>query len=285
MIKATKKKIALFCENDVMWNRWQEALKRGRSGSVKATESSVGIQLRTELVDMIPEFTEEEEAALEGRGAVLTADQILGADSHAYLSIEAIAARASGGDYLSIGDLSGALINAAGTYLDMDGLSAVASGAGFQLANADTYIALENLPWSDATTNDGGYLDLGTMQKLVNAEGDTYLSIEQVQKTLGTSNHAATEDVYLSIADACWWMAKNRGMNPEKLPPASRTRTAAQVAATPVRGKIWISGNGEVLSGSDSIKLCHENGCGSMCYTIKFGLFTVFNRSYMTDAS
>lgn len=177
-----------------------------------------------------------------------------------YLSIEAVARRAQDGGYLTTGDVSAALINPSdGTYLDLEGLSTMATKAGYIEAAADTYIAVGQLPWDSASV-DGGYLDLNTMKKLVSGSGEAYLTIEEAQKVAKVGPVSQPDDLYLTVADACWWMAQNSGVKPATLPPTSRVRSAAEVAAASMRGKVWLSPNGQVLSGKESIQLCHENG-------------------------
>eukprot|EP00035_Acanthoeca_spectabilis_P038339 m.52366 g.52366 ORF g.52366 m.52366 type:complete len:502 (-) comp9097_c1_seq1:653-2158(-) len=261
-LKGGKVKVVLMCENDVMWERWQEALQRGRSGAAKA-QSGQGFQLKLD-VELIPEFTEEEERELEARnrvpavGSLLTTDHLMTGDD--YLSIEAVARRAQDGGYLTTGDVSAALINPSdGTYLDLEGLSTMATKAGYIEAAADTYIAVGQLPWDSASV-DGGYLDLNTMKKLVSGSGEAYLTIEEAQNVAKVGPVSQPDDLYLTVADACWWMAQNSGVKPATLPPTSRVRSAAEVAAASMRGKVWLSPNGQVLSGKESIQLCHENG-------------------------
>mmetsp|Transcript_16047 Transcript_16047/g.41593 ORF Transcript_16047/g.41593 Transcript_16047/m.41593 type:complete len:520 (+) Transcript_16047:307-1866(+) len=281
-LKGRKSMVTLVCENDVMWERWQEALKRGRSGTARAAgpppagaAAPRGVQLRLD-VDMIPEFTEEEEEALERRGHVpavgslITAEHLAG-DS--YLSIESIAAQAADGGYLSsTDDVAAALIDPVnGTYLDIEGLSALAAKAGFHEANADTYISVGQLPWDGAAV-DGGNLDLSTIQKLVGGTGNVYLTIDQARDLYLTLDDvdvaqagaaaaaAPGEDLYLTVADACWWMAKNGGEPPDELPPPSRVLQGADVATRRSMGKVWVSPNGTVLTGVDCIQLCHDNG-------------------------
>eukprot|EP00037_Helgoeca_nana_P023638 m.246008 g.246008 ORF g.246008 m.246008 type:complete len:328 (-) comp26417_c1_seq1:635-1618(-) len=299
-LKSGKIKMTLYCENDVMWERWQDALQRGRSGRTEQDKSRAGFQLKLD-VELIPEFTEEEELAFETRGRVphvsslITTDQLALGDT--YLSIEGIAAHAQDGGYLSIGDIATALINPSdGVYLDLDGLAAMATKAGYTEAEADMYIAVGQLPW-DGSSADGGYLDLNTMQALLKGSGDayltleearsavsggdggyldltsmqrlakgsggddTYLTVDQAQSVAGKRRPTSQpDDIYLTIADACWWMAQHGGKNPKTAPPAAKVLTAAQVATAPARGKVWVSANGTVLSGADSVKLCHENG-------------------------
>lgn len=194
-----KVKISIVCENDVMFDRWDSALRRGKSGKANAAAERMGptIKLKPVVeVEPIPEYTEEEELRDEARA---TATGRAGAATGEYLSLGQMAALASGhasGDgylttemlgravvedsYMSVGEMDTMLMNSNGEYLTFDAVQGLLNDAGY-----------------GGVDGGSGYLTLDVAVKLV---GELHQS--GVAPTAAElARRAAAEGQYLSMVD------------------------------------------------------------------------------------
>ena len=117
-----KTKLSLLCDNDLICQKWHEALQRGKSGAVKSVSSKGRVLKLREVVEVeeIPEYSEEDEMRDEGLLPSLSAS---GVDSGIYITAESLAALAKtargavtsrvlgnavySGSYMSVGDAGG----------------------------------------------------------------------------------------------------------------------------------------------------------------------------------
>eukprot|EP00049_Salpingoeca_infusionum_P026356 m.25298 g.25298 ORF g.25298 m.25298 type:complete len:136 (-) comp8693_c0_seq4:634-1041(-) len=89
-------KVELNCENDIMSEKWYAALRQGKSGTRQKQEDGTArvFKLKTEAVEMIPEYSEEEEMR-DLDNAMSFAKVTTTADDQGYLTVESIRKLAS----------------------------------------------------------------------------------------------------------------------------------------------------------------------------------------------
>ncbi|EDQ85481.1 uncharacterized protein MONBRDRAFT_29218 [Monosiga brevicollis MX1] len=181
-MKWGKTKLTMICETEVMADRWVAALRQGRSGL--DPEAATQLELKSEVVDMIPELTEEEEEA-EIRAALamrLLMQKSRGAgqcvaDEDAYITLsemEAYADEEGGEDdtYLTVDDMDYIMVNREGDYLTIDAMRTLAQEAG--------YLTVDDM--QRLAKPDGEYLTIADMQRLASDAG--YISAADLREQL-----------------------------------------------------------------------------------------------------
>eukprot|EP00045_Choanoeca_perplexa_P016392 m.221308 g.221308 ORF g.221308 m.221308 type:complete len:427 (+) comp17246_c0_seq2:4981-6261(+) len=167
-LRRSKLKIDLVCENDVMSEKWLSAIRQGKSGNAA---SDGGIQLKQDVVEMIPELTEEEEEA-EIRAALSMRQMMAkarGDGDDTYLTLEDLEGLNDDGNdvYMTTEDLDYIMVNPEGDYLTLDAMRGLAE--------------------------DAGYLSVDEMQRLAKPDG-AYLTVEEMQ-------HLAQDAGYLTATE------------------------------------------------------------------------------------
>eukprot|EP00054_Salpingoeca_dolichothecata_P023956 m.161538 g.161538 ORF g.161538 m.161538 type:complete len:421 (-) comp24856_c0_seq5:25-1287(-) len=168
-------KLSLICENDLMAEKWHDAIRQGASGQVqKESKEPVrkGIVLKLGLEpEAIPEYTEEEELEEEGTYLSLDTFQQVTEDD-GYLTTEAMQKLANDGGYMSNTELSSLLINKEGSYLTVETMQNIVKDAGYITSTEANAIM----------SKDGDYLTVDTMRQLCQDAG--YMTTADMQSLL-----------------------------------------------------------------------------------------------------
>ena len=217
MLSEKKVKLTIVCENDVMFDRWDSALRRGKSGkaSVDADRKGPAIKLRPVVEgEPIPEYTEEEEMRDEARatatghasaakGEYLSLGQMAvlaaGRTEDSYLTTEMLGRAVVEDSYMSVGEMDTMLMNRDGDYLTFDAVQGLLNDAGYGGGGAGSgYLTLDvavrlvsdlHRSGINPTTAElarraaleGQYLTTVDMQQLARSGGgdDTYLTLTE----------------------------------------------------------------------------------------------------------
>lgn len=195
-----KEKLSLICDNDLMCQKWQEALMRGKSGVQRNQAPALALKAAVE-VEEIPEYTEEEE--MRDEGMLPSAHQ----DSGVYIttgSLAALARQAEGpltprllsnatyggaggndGTYVTVNAMEDTMVNASGQYLTMVAAQQLFRDAGYTTVGA--------------TLSELGYMSLEAATAFINkaagADGGYATTVDAVQRA------ASSDTGYMSVTD------------------------------------------------------------------------------------
>lgn len=186
-LKKDKLKYALCVENDLLMNKWLDALKQGKSGATASAKQGRKLQLRVEP-ELIPEYTEEEEEAeLAQHRAEATYMGVYSPAPTTYLSIESPdhtyeELKPMSDTYMRLGD------NARPTTGQDTYISVGASGK-------DTYMKLGDNP--RPADGQDTYISVGASGK------DTYMQIDKARNDVYVSlGDGSRADTYVTLAEA-----------------------------------------------------------------------------------
>ena len=206
--RGKKEKLALLCENDIMADRWYDAIRQGASGDKSAPAAPRGrkvLKLRMQVADDIPEYTEEEETReeLRARSAVRATEFKRMAQAQAAAAKKRKGGR---GEYVTIEEMQRIHTEttlAAGGSGSSGGGGGAAAGASSGDEDQGTYLTVEDV--NDLMINEeGDYLTLETLEELAQEGG--YLRLEEAAEagylTLEEAKEMAHEAGYLDVAAA-----------------------------------------------------------------------------------
>eukprot|EP00042_Codosiga_hollandica_P042653 m.394628 g.394628 ORF g.394628 m.394628 type:complete len:560 (-) comp56379_c0_seq1:172-1851(-) len=87
-MKNSTGKLSLICENEVMGNKWLDAVRRGKSGEKKAASHKGRVFKLKVVPEMIPEYTEEEELAELAKHSKQAAYLSVGPHQNPYMTVQ-----------------------------------------------------------------------------------------------------------------------------------------------------------------------------------------------------
>eukprot|EP00056_Hartaetosiga_gracilis_P000763 m.40346 g.40346 ORF g.40346 m.40346 type:complete len:421 (+) comp10346_c0_seq3:192-1454(+) len=185
-LRKDKIKTSLLCENDVMADKWYNAITQGKSGQKE------NLKLKSDVVELIPEYTEEEELA--DITNALSFKKLQSAGDGGYLTVESLRGAENGGDgdddYMSLEDITmDVMMNEEGDYLTVETMQSLLEDAG--------YLTIDEM--NALADKDGGYIDVSTIKEVARDAG--YMTAEEVHALMGDEDDDDVDFGYLTTTE------------------------------------------------------------------------------------